>query len=87
MLKFLIALIVSLPALITPHPVNAFPNILAANVPNNIRRDPPFYHFNLLLIVSLIPFTINRDSSKDLTIFIVSSSSSFEIINAAVTDP
>ena len=72
-----------MPALITPHPVNALPNILAASVPNNIRRDPPFYHFSTLLIVSLIPFTIN----PILTIFTVSSISSFEIINATATDP
>ena len=33
------------PALITPFLVNALPNELAANVPNNIGRDPPFYSF------------------------------------------
>ena len=59
-------------ALITPLPDNAFPNILAANVPNNIERSTPFCYFASLLIVSLIPFVSNPDSSSDLTIFTLS---------------
>ena len=35
-LKFRPAIITPLPALITPSPVNEFPNLLAANVPYNI---------------------------------------------------
>ena len=77
----------SSPALITPFPVNALPNILAANVPNNIGRSPPFYSFASFLIISLILFISNHDSSSDLTIFIISSTSSFEIINYVVPDP
>ena len=42
-------------ALIGPCPDNTFPNILTANVPNNIERRPPFCSFVLFLNVSLIP--------------------------------
>ena len=59
-------------AVITPFPVNAFPNILAANIFNNIGRTPPFCSFGSFLIVSLIPFISNPDSLSDLTIFITS---------------
>ena len=41
-LKCFPALINLSPALVTPFPVNAFPNILAANVPNNTGRKPRF---------------------------------------------
>ena len=76
-------MIVSSPALITPRPINAFPHILAANVPNNIGRNPPLCSF-----VSLIPFISNPDFSSDLTIFIMSSISSFQVINAVIVpDP
>ena len=40
--------------------------------------------FVSFLIVSLIPFIINPDSSSDLTIFIISFISPFEIVNAVV---
>ena len=73
-------------ALIIPHPVNALPNKLAANVSNGIGKNPPFCFFHSFLIVLLIPFMSNPDSSRDLTILIVSSISSFEIINAVITD-
>ena len=73
----------SLPALITP-----FPNILAANIPNNIGRNLPFCSFaSIFLTVSLIPHVINSDSSRDLSNFIMSSISPFEIINAGIPDP
>ena len=75
------------PALTTPFPVNAFPNILAANILHNILRNPPCYFFASFLIVSLIPFISSLDSSSDLTVFITFSISSFEIINSVVTDP
>ena len=58
-------------ALITPLPVNALPNILAVNVPNSILKNLPFCYFVSFLIVSLIPFTSNPDSSSDLTILII----------------
>ena len=43
------ALIVPSPVIITPFPVNALsPNKLAANVPNNSKRIPPFFlHFQM----------------------------------------
>ena len=64
-------LILPLSALIIPRPDNAFPNILAANVLHNIGRN--LFFFYSFLVVSLIPFIINLDSSSDLTIFIISS--------------
>ena len=76
----------SSPALITPLLVNALPNTLAANVPN-IGRNPLFCSFVSFLIVSLIPFTNNLDYTSDLTTSIISTISSFEIINAVVPDP
>ena len=70
------------PALIVPLPVNRLPNKLAPKVPNNIPRNPSFHSFALFLIVSLTHFINNPDSSSDLTIFIISFISSFEINNA-----
>ena len=81
------ALIMPSPALITPLPVNALPNILAADVPNNIGRNPTFCSFASFLNVSPISFTSYPNSSSDLTIFIISFISSFEIINAVLPDP
>ena len=75
----------NLPALITLFLVNGLPNKLAANIPNNIGRNPPFCSLASLLIVSLIHSVSNPDSSGDLTIFILFFMSSFEITNAAVS--
>ena len=75
------------PALIMPFLVNAFRNILAANVTNIIGRIPPFCSFASFLIVSLIPYINNSDSSSDLNIFIISFTSSSEIINAVIPNP
>ena len=80
-------LIMPSPAHITPLPVNALLNILAANVPNNIPTNPTFCSFDWFLIVSLIPFTDNPDSSSDLTIFMMLFISSFESINVVKPDP
>ena len=74
-------------ALITAFPVNALPNKLAANVPNKIERSLPFCYFVSFLIVSLILCISNPDSSSDVTIFIISSISLFQIINAVVPNP
>ena len=63
------------------------PNIVAANVCNNFGLNPPFCYFVSLLIVSLIHFINNPHPSSDLTIFIISSISSFGIINTVVPDP
>ena len=51
---------------ITPRPANAFPNMLAANVTKNIKMNTPFCSFGSFLIISLITFTNNPDSSSDL---------------------
>ena len=45
------------------------------------------WYFISFLIVSLVPFISNLDSSSNLTIFIIPYISSFEIINAIVPDP
>ena len=63
--KFSLALVTPSPALITPFPVNAFSNILAANVPNDMKRNPSFCSFASFLLVSLISFINNPDSSSD----------------------
>ena len=73
------------PALITPLPVYAFPNILAANVPNNVGRSRPF-SFVSFLVFSLIYFISNPDFSSDLAIFIILSISLLEIINVVIPD-
>ena len=54
--KFSPAVIVPSPAVIVPLSVNRFPNELAAKVPNNIPRNPPFCSFASLLIVLLLHF-------------------------------
>ena len=74
------------PALITLCTLNALPNKLAANVPNNIGRSLPFCSFVSFLIFALIYFTSNPDSSNYLTIFVISSILSFEIINTIVCE-
>ena len=79
-----LTLAVPSPSLITPLPANIFPNRLAPNVPNNILRNPPFCSLASFLIVSLTPSNNNPESSRDLTIFKMSSSSSFEIIQGVL---
>ena len=58
--------------------------MLAANVPDNIGINHSFCSFSSFLIISLICFISNPDSSIDLTIFIISYISSFQIINSAI---
>ena len=60
---------------------------ISTNVPDSIGRNPLFCSFALFLIVSLISFTSNHDFSRNLTIFLISSISSFEIAKAVVPDP
>ena len=50
-------------------------------------RNLSFCSFASFLIVSLILFTNKLDSLRDLTIFIISSTSSFEIINIVIPNP
>ena len=75
----------SWPALIVPLPVNRFPNKLAPYVPNNEQRK--FCFFASFLIVSLTPFIYKPDSSRDLTIFMISFIYLFEIINVVISNP
>ena len=53
---------------------------------NNILRNPPFCYFVLFLVISLTPFINKSDSSSDLTIFMISLISSFEIISVVTPD-
>ena len=50
-------------------------------------RNPPFCSFASFLIVSLTPFINKPDSLRDLTIFMISSISLFEIIYVIVPEP
>ena len=52
-------------ARITPLPVNAFPNMPAANVPNIMTRNPSFRSFASFVVVSLALF-INKPDIKQL---------------------
>ena len=55
---------------------------------NNIKRARyTFCYFDSFLIVSLIPFINNPDSSSDLIIFMISFISSVEIISVVKPDP
>ena len=85
-MKILPTLVTALPSLITPLLVNAFSNILAANIRHNIGRNFHFCYFVSFLIASLILFTSNPDSSNDLIISIIPSISSFEIINDEIVN-
>ena len=49
-------------------------------MPNKIPRNPPFRSFASFLVVSLTTFINKSDSSSDLTIFIISLISLFEIV-------
>ena len=80
------ALILPRPALILPLPVDRFPNKLVPKVLYNIPINPPFCSFASFLIVSLTSFINKPDSSSDLTIFIMSFTSSFEIISVLIPD-
>ena len=70
------------PALIDPLLPDRFPKKLPPNVPNNILKNPLFCPFASFLIFSQ-PFINKPDYTRDLTIFIISFISSFEIIDVA----
>ena len=74
------------PALFIPLPVNIFPNKLATNVLNKILRNPSFCYFASFWIVSLTPLNNKPESSRDLTILIMSSTLSFDIISVVVPE-
>ena len=61
-------------------PVNILLNKVAPKVPNNIDKNPPLCSFASSFIVSLTHFNNKAELSKDLTIFKVSSISSFQTI-------
>ena len=65
-------------------PVNLFSNRLTPNGPNSILINPPFCSFATFLIVSLTPSNNSQESSRDLTIFKISSISSFDIISVVL---
>ena len=79
-------LIMSSPDLIVPFPVNRFSMKLAPNVTNIIIRNPPFCSFARFLIVLQTPVINKQDSSRYLTIFMISLISPFKIINVAVRE-
>ena len=67
-------------ALIIPLPANALPNKLAANVAANIPRNPPYCSFTSFSAVSITPFIKKPVFSRDLSIFMISSNSSFKTL-------
>ena len=73
--------------LTTPLPANIFPNKVAPNIINKIPRNLPFCSLASSSTVLVTPFISKSDYSRDLTIFIISLSSSFENTNVAVLDP
>ena len=68
-------------------PVRRLPSKLAANVPNNILRNPSFCYFISFLTDSVIPFNNKPEPSSDFTILIRSSMSLFNIISVVLPDP
>ena len=54
-------------------------------MPNNMLRNPPFCSFTSFAIVSLTTGINKPNSSRDITIYIISSISSFEI-NVVIPD-
>ena len=69
---------------IAPLPVKIFPNRLTPSVPNNILRNRPLCSSASFWIVSLTPSGNKQESSRDLTILIMSLISSFDIISIAL---
>ena len=82
-----LALINPSPVLLIALPAKILPNKLAHNVPYNIIINPPLCFLASFLIVSLSPFNNEPESSRDLTILIMSSISSFDINSVVVPDP
>ena len=62
-------------------------NKRACNMPNSMSKNYLFCYFASFLIVLGIAFIKKLKYSRDLTILIMSSVSSFEIINAVVSNP
>ena len=87
------ALLEPKPGIIIPLPDKTFDNKKlkeakeAAKVPNNILRNHPLCSLVSCWIVSLTPFNNTPEFSRDITIFIISFISSFEIIKVVVPEP
>ena len=81
------ALIVLSSALIVPLAVNKYPYKLPPNVPNNIIGNPLLCSLTSFLFVSLTFINDKLEYSIGLTILIMSSISSFDIVNVVVSDP
>ena len=61
---------------------------MAPNIPNNIPRNKPFIFVIVLSSINLLTTFINKpEFLRDLTIFMMFSIFSFEIINAVVPEP
>ena len=69
------------PALITFYLANTFPNRLKVNIPNNFEINPLFCSFVSFLIILINSYINNPDSSSDSAISVISSISSFEVID------
>ena len=69
------------PALITFCLANTFPNRLKVNIPNNFEINPLFCSFVSFLIILINSYINNPDSSSDSAISVISSISSFEVID------
>ena len=67
LLKSWLALIIPLPGVTVPVPVNRFPNKLTPDVPDNMPRNPRFCTIASFLILSLMLFINKPDFSRDLT--------------------
>ena len=76
--------IAPLSALFIPLPAKIVPNKLAPNVVNNILWNPLFYSLASLWIASLTPSGNKPEYSRDSTIAIISSISSFDFISVVV---
>ena len=72
---------------ITDLHANRFLHKRASNVCNSTLRTLPFSSFDLRSVVSIVAFTIQLESSGDLTSYIISFVSSFEIINVGIPEP
>ena len=68
-------------------PANIFPSKVALRVAANIPENLPFCCYTSFSIVSLTPFISKPDSSRDLTVFMISFKSSFENANGNVALP
>ena len=64
-----------------------FSNNLASDVPNNIPRNLRPYSFISFSIVWVIHFINKPESLRDLTIFMISSTSLINIISVVVHEP